>query len=242
MKTMIWAHRGASAAAPENSMEAFKLAYEMGADGIELDVHLTRDGRLVVAHDETIDRCSDGMGRIADKNLSELQEYDFSCGKPGFSNTRIPVFEQVLEWIRDTHLLLNVEIKSGIVFYEGIEEKLVNTVKAMKMESRVLYSSFNHYSLMQVRKADPGAGIGLLYSEVMIDPHLYALHLKADAIHPHFLTLMVPGVIEDCHHHGIEINAWTVDRPDYITWLCRAGIHAVITNVPDVALKTRNAL
>ena len=115
MRTMIWAHRGASAYAPENSMEAFKMAHEIGADGIELDVHLTKDGHLVVAHDETIDRCSNGSGLIIDKTLSELLSFDFSNNKENFSDIRIPTLEQVLDFIKQTNMVLNIEIKNGIV-------------------------------------------------------------------------------------------------------------------------------
>lgn len=239
MKTLIWGHRGASAYAPENTMEAFTLAQKMGADGIELDVHLTKDGHIVVAHDETLERCSSGSGRIVDHTLSELLSYDFSKGFDNYSNLRIPTLEHVLEFLKSTPMTLNIEIKSGIVIYEGIEEKTLNLVKKMGMEDRVIYSSFNHYSLMLLRKLDSTAPVGLLYSEAMVDPYVYAKHLKASAIHPYYATLMVPGTIEGCRNHGIRIHPWTVNQPDAIAWMLKERVDAVITNHPDIAIKLR---
>lgn len=239
MKTLIWAHRGASGYAPENTMEAFKLANQQGADGIELDIHLTKDGHLVVAHDETIDRCSNGTGRIIDKTLEELLTYDFSNNNPKYKNLKIPTLKDVLCYVRDTRMTVNIEIKSGIVIYEGIEEKATALVARLGMKNRVMYSSFNHLSLMQVKKIDPKIPIGLLYTEAMVDPYIYALHLKADAVHPFYPTLMVPGTVEGCKKHGIKINPWTVNDPEHMGWMYKEGVDAIITNYPDVALKVR---
>ncbi len=239
MKTMIWGHRGASAYAPENTMEAYRLAQEMGADGIEIDIHRTKDGHLVVAHDETVDRCSDGKGRIVDKTLAELLELDFSNGFDRYSNVRIPTLEQVLEFIKSTGLFLNIEIKSGIVIYENIEAQTLHLVTRMGLNEKVIYSSFNHYSLMLIKRMDPSANIGLLYSEAMVDPWIYAQHLKADAIHPYYATLMVPGTVDGCKERGIKIHPWTVDNPDHMAWMFKEEVEAIITNRPDIAVNLR---
>lgn len=241
MDTMIWAHRGASAYAPENSMEAFILAQKMGAEGIELDIHLSKDGHLVVAHDETVDRCSNGSGLIVEKTLHELLELDFSNGKENYSNTRIPTLEQVLEFIKASGLTLNIEIKTGIVLYEGIEEKTIKLVSKMGLDDKVIYSSFNHYSLSIVKKINPSAPIGILYSEAMVDPYVYAKHLGAVAIHPYYKTLLVPGTIENCKNHGIKIHTWTVDSNDGINRMLENNVEAIITNRPDFAITLRNA-
>jgi glycerophosphoryl diester phosphodiesterase len=239
MKTLIWAHRGASGYAPENTMEAFKLANKQCADGIELDIHLTKDGHIVVAHDETIDRCSNGSGRIIDKTLAELLPYDFSNHLPNYKNVKIPTLEEVLCFVKETKMTVNIEIKSGEVMYEGIEEKAVELISNIGMKNRVIFSSFNHYSLMLVKKIDASIPIGLLYGEAMVDPHVYAAHLKAEAIHPHYMTLVVPGTISGCKTNGIKINPWTVNDPEHIEWMFKEGINAVITNYPDVAYKLR---
>lgn len=239
---MIWGHRGASAYAPENTMGAFKLAYEMGADGIELDVHLTRDGHVVVAHDETVERCSNGFGRIIDMTLSELLALDFSKGFKQYTDVRIPTLVQVLEFLHSTTLMLNIEIKSGKVLYEGIEEKVLELVKNAGLEDRVIYSSFNHYSLMLLRDRNPSAKIGLLYSEVMVDPFVYAQHLGADAIHPYFAALKVPGTIIDCQQRGIKVHPWTVNEPDHMAWMFKEKVDAIITNYPDRAVNIRQQI
>lgn len=240
MRTMIWAHRGASAYAPENSMEAFKLAYEMCADGIELDVHQTKDGYLVVAHDETVDRCSNGSGYIIDKNLSELLELDFSNGRRNYSNTRIPTLDQVLSFIKSSGMTLNIEVKNGIVIYKGIEEKILDLVAKYGLDNKVIYSSFNHHSLKVIKTLNPQAQIGVLYSEAMVDPYIYAKHLNATSIHPYYQTLMLPGTIEGCKNHGIKIHTWTVDKQDHIIWMLNEEVDAIITNHPDIAIKLRD--
>jgi glycerophosphoryl diester phosphodiesterase len=232
----VWAHRGASAYAPENTMEAFRLAEKMGADGFELDVHLSLDGELVVTHDENVRRVTGGVDRmIRDMTLQEIQALDVSCGKEGYQGARIPTLEEVLTYLKTNALFLNIEIKSGVVLYEGIEKKTVEMVRAFGLADRVIYSSFNHHSLLLARQADPDAKIGLLYSEGMVDPHLYAQHLHADAIHPHEFALLIPGAAEGCARAGIQMNPWTVDDPDHMRKMLSLGCNALITNVPDIA-------
>lgn len=242
MDTLIWAHRGASAYAPENTMEAFKLANHQQADGIELDIHLTKDNHLVVAHDETIDRCSNGKGRIIDMTLKELLTYDFSNGLPDYKNVRIPTLEEVLHYVRNTKMTINIEIKSGIVVYEGIEEKVTSLVSKMGMKKRVMYSSFNHYSLMHIKQLDKTLPIGLLYTEAMVDPHIYAEHLKAEALHPFYYTLAVPETMAKCRQNGILVNPWTVNSAEHMTWMYKEGVNAIITNHPDVASNVKKQM
>ena len=114
MPTAIWAHRGASAYAPENTLEAIELALRMGADGIELDVHRTRDGKLVVIHDETVDRTSNGSGYVKDMTCAELKKLDFSNGFEKYRGARIPTLKEVYGMLRSTQALINVEIKCTI--------------------------------------------------------------------------------------------------------------------------------
>ena len=124
----IFAHRGASDAAPENTLPAFARAVEQGADGIELDVHLSRDGELVVIHDETLDRTTDGAGWVKDRTLAELRALRADNGLPGFAEARIPTLREVLDLLRPTDLLLNIELKTSLVWYEGIEAKTLALV------------------------------------------------------------------------------------------------------------------
>jgi glycerophosphoryl diester phosphodiesterase len=234
---MVWAHRGSRTLAPENTLESFSLAISQKADGIELDVHLTADGEIVVTHDESVDRVSNGKGLVVSKTLSELKELDFSKGFPSFSPARIPTLREVYDLIHPTNLTVNVEIKSGMILYEGIEQKLIKLAREMNMQDRLIYSSFNHYSLLLAREADPSVKIGLLYSEAIIDPFIYAQHVKADAIHPFYPTLAAPGIIEGCKKYGVKVHPWTVNDPKAMRRLIDAGVDALITDTPDVALK-----
>ena len=140
--TKVFAHRGASGYAPENTLQAFSLAQEQGADGIELDVQLTKDGEVVVIHDETIDRTSTGKGYVRDYTLE------------------------------------------GIFWYPDIEEKTMKIVKEAGMEDRVIYSSFNHYSVQKVRNLDEKAETAYLYSDVMLDVEKYAQNTGVCGLHP----------------------------------------------------------
>ncbi len=242
MKTLIWANRGASGYAPENSMEAFKLAKDQGADGIKLEIHLTKDGQLVVAHDETIDRCSNGTGCIIDMTLKELRTYDFSNSLPDHKNTKIPTLEEVLCFIKNNDMTVNIEFNSGIVIYDGIEEKVVSLVAQLGLKSRVLYSSFNHFSLMLIKEIDKTIPVGLLYNEAMVDPYVYASHLKADAVHPFYPALFVPNTVRNCKTNGIKVHPWTVNNPEHMDWIYKEGVNAIITDYPDLALRIREQI
>lgn len=237
MKTQIWAHRGASAYAPENTLEAFDIAVKQKADGIELDVQLSKDGELVVIHDETLDRVSDGSGYVKDYTLKELKKFNVAKLFPHFGFSQIPTLEEVYSLLKQTDLTLNVELKTGLIFYEGIEERLINLAKKMNMEDRILYSSFNHYSLLNLRRLKADVKIGILVSDLYVNVIDYALNLGADALHPIGYMLKVPGFIEESKEKNMKLNVWTVDDEDQIKVLNDYGINALITNKPVMARK-----
>ncbi len=232
----VMAHRGASAYAPENTMEAFSLALDMGAQGIELDVHLTKDNRVVVCHDYDIGRTSDGQGFIKDMTYGELKRYNFSGRFPGGAH-RIPLLEEVLELVKGRDAEVNVELKSGDVTYEGLEHRAMEVVRGFRMGDRVLYSSFDHYALRRLRFLDPACRIGLLYSSLLYEPWNYARVLMANALHPRYVALSVAGFVDAAHRAGMEVNVWTVDQPEQIRKYHNMGVDRIITNVPDLALK-----
>ncbi len=238
MSTKVWAHRGASAYAPENTLPAFRLAMEQGADGVELDVQLSSDGKLMVIHDEWVDRTSNGRGRVVDMTCQELKKLDFSNGMANYALARIPTLKEVYGLLRSSSLTVNVEIKYGEVEYPGIWDKLIQLEREMGMQGRVLYSSFNHYVLKKIRELDPDAEIGLLYGGVLVDPWVYAGYLKADAIHPQYrMALGSPGLLEGCRQAGVAVNTWTVNDPDAAHMLAVANVNAIITNSPDIILR-----
>jgi glycerophosphoryl diester phosphodiesterase len=241
-KPLVWAHRGASCVAPENTLEAFSLAYDLGADGIELDVHLSKDGELIVAHDDTVDRCSSGTGRIIDMTLKEIKQLDFSNHIAGYRGMKAPTLGEVYEFVKPTNMTINIELKTGIVLYEGIEEKCVNLAHDMGMQNRVFYSSFNHYSLMLIKSLEGDVRIAPLYTEALFEPWHYAVRMGAQAIHPFYPAMATPDIMAKLAETGVLCNPWTVDDEKALMWMAQLGVNAVITNNPDLAVRVFKGL
>lgn len=245
-KVKVIAHRGAggwdSGYAPENTMPAFRKAIEMGADGIELDVQLTRDDVLVICHDETIDRTSDGHGYIKNMTLAELRKYNFCSSHTEYGFTPIPTLEEFLAFMAQESFALNIELKTGVVYYDSIEKKTFDMVHAFGLDDRVLYSSFNYYSLEKLRTVSADARIGILCSsmECVYVPE-DAARIGAEAIHPDFHGLTAENM-QKCHTEGhLRVNAWTADREDHLRALIDMGVDAIITDCPDRARKVVDA-
>ncbi len=241
-KVQVWAHRGASGYAPENTLESFQMAVDMGADAIELDVQLTADGEVVVIHDESIDRVSAGTGYVKDYTLSELKQMHFNRGFPSYEDARIPTLSEVYELIAPTGLLVNVELKTSMFRYPGMEEKCLMTAKEFNMDDRIIYSSFYHPSLMKLLAVDPSAKIGFLVADGWLDDlGGYCRRWGASALHP-YCTDVTDKMAKQCHDEGIDMNVWSMDETPRMTAsemsrMIHFGAHALITNYPDVAIE-----
>lgn len=235
-RPLIWAHRGASGYAPENTLEAFQKAIEMKADGIELDVQLTKDGQMVVIHDEMIDRTSDGKGWVKDFTLEELRKFNYNKTHPEFEHADIPMLREVYELIKPSGLTINVELKTGIVFYDELEKRVLELTKEMGMEDQVLYSSFNHYTCVKLHELNPSAYVGFLYADGPIDMAAYCHKHGGDALHPALYNLQFPDYMKDAAKNGLDVNVWTVNEEQYMVMCCQLGVNAIITNYPDKAL------
>lgn len=233
----IWAHRGASGYAPENTLEAFKLAVELGADGVELDVQFTKDRQLVVIHDERIDRTSNGVGFVADYTYDELGKFNFNKTHPEYAHCNIPLLEDVLKLLKPTDLTINIELKTGINFYPGIEEAVLSLVEKYDMQKRIVYSSFNHQTIIRIKELCPGAECGFLYADGIANIVSYAREYGIENIHPALYNMKYEGLTETCEENGIRINVWTVNSDDDIEKMRQYGVNAVITNYPDRAGK-----
>ena len=236
-KPIIYAHRGASAYAPENTEAAFRKALEMQAGGIETDVQLSKDGRVVVCHDENVDRVSNGSGYIKDLTLQELKALDFgSWFSDEFRGECILTLGELLVMLQEWDGILNIELKQGPMQYEGLEAKVVDILHDYNRIDKTIISSFNHYSLRTIKDLQPSLKIGLLYVGGLVEPWKYAKYVGAEAIHPVFYSL-VPAVVHECKKNGIIVNAWTADKPEHIKALALGGVNGIITNVPDVAIQ-----
>lgn len=237
-RTLVWAHRGASGYAPENTMEAFRKAYEMGADGIQLDVQMTKDGELVVIHDETIERVSDGTGWVKDMTLAKLRKYNFNKTHPEYLHAEIPTLEEVYEWIKPTNMTINVEIRTNEVFYSEIEERILDMTERMGLKDRVIFSSFNHYTVQKIKELDPTAETGMLYCDGIISPISYGAYVVgADALQPSILNLQYINFIRDCKKAHMKLHVWTINEEQEMRMLCENQVEAMITDYPDLAVE-----
>lgn len=236
-KPLIWGHRGASAYAPENTLFAFQKAVEQKADGVELDIQLTKDGHIVVIHDEWIDRTSDGKGWVKDMTLAELRRFNYNRTHPEYEHADIPTMEEVLDLLKPTDLTIDIELKTGVVFYERLAEKILALVKEKGMEDRVNYSSFNHYTCVRLKELKPDAEVGFLYMDGIIGIPQYARKYGMDAVNPWVPNIQYPGVMKECLEQGLKINVWTVDSKDEIEACVRTGVTSIITNSPDTTRK-----
>ena len=240
-RPLVWGHRGASGYAPENTLEAFALAAHMGADGVELDVQLTKDGEVVVIHDEFIDRTCDGHGLVKDYTLAELRKFNFNkTHADKYAHADIPTLREVCELLAPTKLTINIELKTGAIRYPGMVDKCLAITKECGMADRILYSSFYHPSLMEVKEKSPETPIAFLLADGLMEPESYCLQYGGVAIHPDMWVLEAP-VVADCHRAGVKCNVWTVnDRAD-MERLTKWGVDALITNFPDIALEVQGA-
>lgn len=235
-KTLVWAHRGASAYAPENTLEAFSQAVEQKADGIELDVQKTKDGRLVVIHDETLDRVSRATGWVKDFTYEKLKKVNVNQHFLQLGPQYVPTLEEVYDLIRPTDLTVNVELKTGVVFYPEIEEQVLAVTEQMGMQERVIYSSFNHYTIRKIRQLKPDARTGMLYQDGLIGAAAYASKtLQADALHPAIYHVQYPDFFEECRRYRLKVHVWTVNEEPHMRLLCENSVDAMITNDPKLA-------
>lgn len=236
----VWGHRGAKGYYPENTMVSFEGAIKQKADGIELDVHMSKDGYLVVCHDETLNRTTNGKGFIKQYNLYELKKLDAgSYFDKKFKGEKLPLLEEVLDLVKSTDLFLNIEIKAGSIFYPNIEEKVINLINKYNIKDRTIISSFDHFSVVKVKQIDKEIKTGILYTEALANPLEYTKTTSADAIHPNFLTL-TKEIVDEARMSGILVNTYTINEEDDIKKISDFGVDAIITDFPDKALSIIN--
>jgi len=225
-RPLVIAHRGASAYRAENTLPAFELAIEQGADMIETDLHRTRDGAVVITHDERLEGLG-GHGEIADATLDELRVLDAGGG------ARVPTLDEVLDGF-GARIAWNLELKRGTrADYPGLEAAALEAVERHALLARTLFSSFHDAVLARLRSRSPGARIGLLVSRRHAGAMLErARALGAEALHPE-ASLVGPGLVDAAHAVGLAVLPFTVDEPDSMRRLLGMGVDGLFTNHPD---------
>lgn len=241
MKTLIYGHRGASSEAPENTMAAFRLAYAQGAEGLELDVQMSKDGKLIVIHDETLERTTNGEGLVVHRTYDELRKLNATYTFKELQFEPLPILEDVLEWLASTSLELNIEMKNGVIPYANMEEEVIRLVREYELSERVVLSSFNHYSLVKAKRLDPRMRTAILYMAGLYQPWEYAKSIGADGLHPYYFSV-VPEIVAGAHEAGVSVRPFTVDEPKDLRRLIQAGCDAVITNKPALMKTIREEL
>ncbi len=232
---LVFAHRGASFDAPENTLTAFRLGMEQGADGIELDVRLTADGELAVFHDDNLDRTTDGTGPVSAHTLWELQQFDAGRWKAErFEGEGIPTLDEVFEALPG--VLVNVELKSHSVRADGLEEKVLACIRRHGAAGNILISSFNPLALARMRALDPALPLAMVFGPDLSLPlrRAWLRQLaRPAALHPHH-TMVTPHHMAWAQGHGLRVNAWTVDDPAEMRRLIALDVDGMFTNVPAV--------
>ncbi len=228
------AHRGARDSAPENTVAAFELALANGADGIELDVTRCRSGEIVVLHDDTVDRTTNGSGSVADLSYEALRELDAgSWFAERYAGEHIPLLTDVLDAVGGK-LRINIEIKGRSFRSDGIEEEIAGLVRSRGLTDSVIISSFNPWALGRMKRVAPELPIALLYwgkSPVYLRRAQPRLWLRPQALHPE-RGLVNARYVSWAHRQGLRVNVWTVNEPSQMRCLIAYGVDGIITDRP----------
>lgn len=233
--TLNFAHRGFSGEYPENTMLAFRKAIEAGAQGIELDVHFTKDKEVVIIHDETIDRTTDGKGEVESFTYDELCRFNaYGRFEGKYEFQKIPTLREYFELVKPVDgFLTNIELKTGINEYPGIEKAVLKIIDEFGLRDRIIISSFNHFSVKRFKEIAPDVKCGFLEESRIIDFGAYAKKYGVEFIHPLYKCL-TKDVFDEVYSNGIGINTWTVNDENAVRYLVKNNVNAVIGNYPDM--------
>lgn len=244
--TKIYGHRGAMGEYPENTLLSFEQAIRQGADGLELDVQLTKDGEVVVIHDEKLERTTSGTGFVKDATLEEIKTYSaganftsFKKYETNWEKETVPTLQEVFELLEDyPEIELNIELKTTHFRYAGLEEKVLDICQQHGKNRKVVYSSFHLPSVLKIKTLDSFAEIAWLIKDPIPHPHEYidvfqleALHIETDVI------LASPIHVKEILK---RIRAWTANSTDEIKQLLDLRVGTVMTNYPEKALFHRS--
>lgn len=232
MEMKCFAHRGVSSKAPENTMAAFALAVVHHVHGIELDVHLSADGKLVVIHDESTLRTTGVDMQVGQCEYAKLKQLDAgSWFGSKFAGERVPLLQDVLDLIKGEDIILNVELKNAYIDYPGLEAQMLRAVDDFGLGEQVMVSSFNHISLARLHALRPKMECAPLYDARLAGVGQYAQLCGSRALHPHWQALD-KAVVEEAQAAGLTVRPWTVNSACVAQAMMDMGMYELITNYP----------
>ena len=235
----LFAHRGYSAKYPENTMISFRSAMNYPVDGIELGVHMTKDGHIVVIHDEKVNRTTNGKGFVKDMTLEEIKELDAgSKFNPLFKGEKIPLLEEVMQLIEGTNLKLNIELKSDVFPYYGMDMEVLKLVEKYGMQNRTIISSFDHETLKRISEVAPYIETAPLFSNIVVEPWTYAEKIGAEAIHISGYFMMRQSAMSALKQ-GAKIRVYTINDIEHMELLWNAKVLGFFTDEVEKAVEWR---
>ena len=221
---VVTGHRGAGFLEPENTIRSIRRAIELGVDQVEIDVHLSRDGKLVVIHDETLDRTTNGHGFVRDYTLAELKKLDAGKGE------KIPTLQEVIDAVKGK-VMLQIELKEP-----AAADQVVKTVEDNGLVGDVIVTSFWHHAVKRVKELNPRIETGVLFACSPIDVAQLAINAGADALHANF-NYVDSSMVEEAHRHGLKIRVWNPDDEYHLKRIAALDVDAIGSNRPDLLLK-----
>ncbi len=240
-RPLIYAHRGSSIYAPENTLAAFNIALEQGADGIELDAKLSADGEIVVIHDQTVDRTTTGQGRVNHLTLEQLRSLDAgSWMGPAFAGERIHTLEEVFELVGGKMVIL-IELTNYLSPFDGLPQKAVELVRKFKLQDSVIFISFLPSNLTAVRSEWSTAPVGILSLRGlpgMLPRSNFSCRFSPEYSLPHYRDVTADFVAKRTRE-GRRVNAWVVNTCDAMQNMIHLGVEGIITDDPLLGLQVR---
>ena len=240
---LIFAHRGASAYAPENTIESFQLAEKQGAEGIEFDLKLTRDKKVVAIHDITVNRTTNGKGTVTDFSLEEIKKLDAgSFFSKEFFNCKIPTLEEIIESL-DDKMIFNIELTNYATPADELPDLVAEIVSRYQIKDRVLYSSFNFRTLKRIKKLSPSSPVAVLALPGIagiLSRSGTGLKYAKGVVHPYH-TDVSQKYVKRLHSAGYRVHTWTVNDEKEMQRLFSLKIDGIITDDPLKARKVREA-
>lgn len=231
-KVLVMGHRGALGHAPENTMASFQKGLDLGSDLIELDVHMSRDGALVVMHDGDVSRTTDGSGHLKDLSLEEIKRLDAgSWFDARFGGERVPTLSEVLEWA-GARVPLIVEIKGDPRPADGIEKAVVDELRKHRFLDRAMVISFHHDTVRRAKDLEPSLATGILYTGRLADTIGAARAARADSVRPSW-SYWSADLVNEVHKAGMSGSTWVANDEELAAYLIGMGIDSIGCDYPD---------